>query len=68
MLRRTLAGAYTRHSIAVRATQSNLSILDQRLAQVAGCVRVLMRDRQFISLLKQLGYSGIPRHIYDCLR
>ena len=58
----------SRHERAVRATRSNIAQLEQRLEQFESCIRALMRDRQFLALLHELGYSRLPRHIHDVLK
>lgn len=68
VLRTTSADSYTLHDRALRATRSNLADLDEHLAQLAGCIRVLMKDAQFTVLLRTLGYNTLPRHIHDCLK
>lgn len=60
--------SFRRHELAVRATRFNLMHLDRRLGQFESCIRVLLRDRQFLALLHELGYSRLPRHIHDALK
>jgi hypothetical protein len=55
----------SRHERAVQATRSNIEHLEQRLEQFESCFRVLLRDRQFVALLQELGYSRLPRHVHD---
>lgn len=53
---------------AVRATRSNITQLEQRLGQFESWFQVLLRDRQFVALLHELGYSRLPRHIHDLIK
>jgi hypothetical protein len=57
-----------RHKRAVQATCSNIAHLERRLEQFESCFRVLLRDRQFLALLQELGYSRLPRHVHDLLK
>jgi hypothetical protein len=56
------------HDRAVQATRSNVAHVEQRLEQLEHCLRVLLRDREFLSLLHELGYSRLPRHVHDVLK
>lgn len=68
MLRKNDARSFTRHLLAMKATRSNLSDLDQRLAQLAESCRSIMKDRRFVALLRAQGFNAIPKPIHDCLK
>jgi hypothetical protein len=68
VLRKNDARSFRRHLLAMKATRSNLTHLDQRLAQLAECYRSIMKDRRFVALLRAQGFKAIPKPIHDCLK